>query len=239
MTASLYPVAILAGGLATRIRPLTAQTPKALLPINGKPFLFHQLTLLRNQNISRVVLCVGFLGEQIQAYVGNGQAFGMQMSIIALMVQHLLGTAGALKRALPLLGENFFVLNGDSYLPCDFAAVQTTFQQQGKPALMTVFRNNDQWDKSNIEFRDGQILEYNKANPTPKMHHIDYGLSIFNRSVFDSIPANQPHDLSLLNQTLIHNHLLSAHEIPTRFYEIGSFSGIVELDAHLAGSKVC
>lgn len=238
MSTTLYPVAILAGGLATRIRPLTAQTPKALLPINGKPFLFHQLKLLRDQHISQVVLCVGFLGEQIQAYVGDGAAFGLKVAY-CFDGPTLLGTAGALKRALPLLGENFFVLNGDSYLPCDFAAVQTTFQHQQKPALMTVFRNHNQWDKSNIEYRDGQILEYNKANPNANMHHIDYGLSIFNQSIFNDIPADQPYDLALLNQTLIRNHLLSAHEISTRFYEIGSFSGIAELNTHLSGKPVC
>lgn len=231
----LYPIAILAGGLATRIRPLTAKTPKALLPLNGKPFLFHQLKLLRDQNIRRVVLCVGFLGEQIQAYAGDGAAFGMQIDY-CFDGPTLLGTAGALKRALPLLGENFFVLNGDSYLPCDFAAVQTTYQQQGKPALMTVFRNQDQWDKSNIEYHDGKIIEYNKAHPTAKMHHIDYGLSIFNRSVFAAIPADQPYDLALLNQTLINNDLVSAHEVSQRFYEIGSFSGLTELDVYLTGS---
>ena len=232
---SLYAVAILAGGLATRIRPLTAQTPKALLLLNGKPFLFHQLKLLQAQNIRRIVLCVGFLGEQIQAYAGDGAAFGMQIDY-CFDGPTLLGTAGALKRALPLLGENFFVLNGDSYLPCDFAAVQTAYQQQGKPALMTVFRNQDQWDKSNIEYRDGNIIEYNKAQPTARMHHIDYGLSVYNHSVFDSIPTNQPYDLALLNQILINNNLVSAYEVLQRFYEIGSFSGLAELDTYLTNS---
>lgn len=234
----LYSVAILAGGLATRIRPLTAQTPKALLLLNGKPFLFHQLKLLREQNIRRVILCVGFLGEQIQAYAGDGSGFGIQIDY-CFDGPTLLGTAGALKRALPWLGESFFVLNGDSYLPCDFTNVQTAYQQQGKPALMTVFRNQDQWDKSNIEYRDGKIIEYNKAHPNAKMHYIDYGLSIFNRSVFDSIPADQPYDLALLNQTLISHQLMSAYEVSQRFYEIGSFTGLTELDTHLAGSKIC
>src|SRR5687767_5305656 len=148
MTTQSFPVAILAGGLATRLHPLTESIPKALVKIHGEPFLAHQLRLLRNRGIDRVTMCTGFLGEMIEEYLGNGERFGIRVSY-----SHdgpvLLGTGGAIRRALPLLDEKFFVLYGDSYLPCDYAAVQNAFLDSARPGLMTVYRNQGQWDSSN------------------------------------------------------------------------------------------
>ena len=113
------PVAILAGGLATRLRPVTEDTPKALLDVAGKPFVVRQLEYLRQQGIVRVVLCVGYLGEQIRAVVGDGSALGLEV-LYSWDGPQLLGTGGALRHALSALGEQFMVLYGDSYLPIDF-----------------------------------------------------------------------------------------------------------------------
>src|SRR5262245_20448037 len=166
MTQRLFPLAILAGGLATRLRPLTATIPKALLEVNGEPFIVHQLRLLRAHGIERVVVCAGHLGEMIQEVVGNGSDFGVQVRV-AFDGPRLLGTAGALKRTLPLLGEAFFVLYGDAYLPCDYGAVQSAFAHSGRLALMTVFHNDGRWDTSNVEFVDGSLVAYDKHYPTP------------------------------------------------------------------------
>ena len=152
----MLPVAILAGGLATRLRPLTETIPKSLVEINGEPFLWHQLRLLRANGIRRVVLCLSHLGEQVRDSVGEGGAFGLDIHY-SLDGPTLLGTAGALKRAEPLLGGSFFVLYGDSYLPICWAAVERAFLQSGQAGLMTVYRNEGQWDTSNVEFIDGRI----------------------------------------------------------------------------------
>lgn len=230
---SLYPVAILAGGLATRLRPLTTTLPKALVDINGEPFIAHQLRLLQKQGITQVVLCLGFLGEQVIDFVGNGHQFGLDVTFISDGPK-LLGTAGAIKRALPLLGEHFFVLNGDSYLPCHFAAVQATFEHCKKPGLMTVYHNQGKWDASNVEYRDNAIIAYDKVNKTDRMLHIDYGLEVFSRDAFDHVPNDEPYDLAILFQDLLKKNALAAHEVPERFYEVGSFAGITELSYHLA-----
>ena len=140
MSTATFPVAILAGGLATRLRPQTESVPKALIDINGEPFLAHQLRLLRALGIDKVVLCVGYLGEQIVRLVGDGSQFGLQVAY-SFDGPALLGTAGAIKQALFLLDESFFVLYGDSYLECDYRAIQTAFERAGKLALMTVYRN--------------------------------------------------------------------------------------------------
>src|SRR5580700_2704060 len=157
----MLPVAILAGGLATRLRPLTETIPKSLVEINGQPFLWHQLRLLRESGIGRVVLCVSHLGEQVRDSVGDGHDFGLHIDY-SFDGPILLGTAGALKRALPLLGEAFFVLYGDSYLPIDLGAVEAAFRASGKTGLMTVYPNHGQWDSSNVEFVDSEIVTYNK-----------------------------------------------------------------------------
>ena len=233
MTPALFPVVILAGGLATRLRPLTETIPKALIEINGEPFIAHQLRLLRKNNITQVVLCLGFLGEQITEYVGDGSRFELNVSYV-FDGPTLLGTAGAIKQALPLLKDDFFVLYGDSYLPCDYLAVQQAFIESQQPALMTVFENNSLWDTSNVEFAQQTIVSYNKIHRTQRMRYIDYGLGVFNRLAFDQIPANHPYDLALLYQDLLKRQQLAAFEIKQRFYEIGSFTGIEELGQYLA-----
>ena len=177
------PVAILAGGLATRLRPITEKIPKALVPVAGRPFLEHQLHSLRDQGIRRVVLCLGYLGEMVRQEIGPGRAFGLDIAY-SFDGPTLLGTAGAIRQALPLLGEEFFVLYGDSYLRVDYHAALCAFRASQKPALMTVFRNRDQWDTSNVWFEDGQIRMYSKKDRVPEMHYIDYGLSLFRSSVF-------------------------------------------------------
>jgi NDP-sugar pyrophosphorylase family protein len=234
----MLPIAILAGGLATRLRPITETIPKALIEIAGEPFLGHQLRLLSRGGIRHAVLCVGYLGEQIREYAGDGSAFGMRVEY-AFDGPQLLGTAGAIQRALPLLAEAegadaFFAIYGDSYLPCDYGAVAKAFRDAAQPALMTVFRNQGQWDSSNVEFSGGRILAYDKANRTPRMQHIDYGLGVFRRQAFAHVPESQPYDLAALYQSLLRQGELAAWESPQRFYEIGSQAGIGELTEFLS-----
>jgi len=226
-------VAILAGGLATRLRPLTETIPKALVEIHGRPFISWQLDWLRDQGVRRVVVCAGYRGEQIQEVVGDGRAWDLQVDWL-FDGPVLLGTAGALKRALPLLAGPFFVLYGDSYLPVPWRPVQETFDASGQLALMTVFRNEGQFDRSNVEFANGRIVVYDKKALTPRMQHIDYGLGLFAPAAFDSIPEGQPSDLAALYAALLARDELAAYEVHERFYEIGSWEGIEATTAFLA-----
>ena len=228
-------VAILAGGLATRLRPITERVPKVLIPVAGKPFLAHQLALLRRQGIARAVLCLGHLGEMVQRDFGDGAAHGVKLEY-SFDGPVLLGTGGALKRALPLLGEKFFVLYGDSYLPIDFRPVAECFERSGKPGLMTVFQNEGRFDTSNVVFGDGEIKVYDKKNKVPEMRHIDYGLSLFKASAFDGWPADKPFDLADVMQRLVAQKQLAGFEVNERFYEIGSHEGLAELEALLRAS---
>lgn len=230
----MLPVAILSGGLATRLRPVTETIPKALIEIHGEPFLAHQLRLLERSGITRVVLCVGHLGDQIRKYLGDGSRFGVEAEY-SFDGPQLLGTAGAICRALPLLGEAFFVLYGDSYLPCDYARIASAFLEQPKLGLMTVFRNEGRWDTSNVEYSGGRILDYRKTNPTPRMRHIDYGLGAFRKPVFDGVPPDRPHDLAAIYQALLLRGELAAYEVSERFYETGSEQGIRDFAQFISG----
>ncbi len=224
---SRLPVAILAGGLSTRLGPLAKTTPKTLLDVAGKPFIARQLDCLRQQGIGRVVLCLGHLGEQVRAFVGDGSAFGLEARY-SWDGPLLLGTGGALKRALPLLGAHFVVIYGDSYLLIDFEAVERSFAASGKPALMTVLRNDNQWDKSNVLFRNGCIIEYNKRAPGQNMTHIDYGLGVLSAALLEDVPAGGPFDLADIYHDLSVRGLLAGLEVFGRFYEIGSPAGLAE-----------
>ena len=229
-----FPIAVLAGGLATRLGPLAENLPKSLLSVAGEPFLAHQLALLRNQGIKRAVLCVGHLGEKVNAAFGNGASFGMTLEY-SYDGPRLIGTGGAVRKALPLLGDQFFVMYGDSYLPIDFEPIASAFCQSGKAGLMTVFRNENRWDTSNVRFENGRILEYSKGHPTASMHHIDYGLSVFAARAFAG--TTEVFDLSELLVRLIAQGDLAGHEVQQRFYEIGSPRGLDELEKFLSSKK--
>lgn len=228
----MLPCAILCGGLATRLRPVTETIPKALISINGEPFLHHQLKLLRSRGITEIVLCVGYLGEMVQAFGGDGSRFGVTLRY-SFDGPKLLGTGGAIRQALPLLGQAFFVLYGDSYLECDYHAVDSSLAASQKRGLMTIFRNEGNFDTSNVEASDGIILRYDKKQRTPAMQYIDYGLGAFHRSVFEEQPAEEVIDLASVYQGLLAQGQLAAFEVTQRFYEIGSPDGIKDLERHL------
>jgi MurNAc alpha-1-phosphate uridylyltransferase len=221
------PVAILAGGLATRLHPVTQTIPKALVDVAGQPFILRQLDYLRRQGVARVVLCVGYLGEQIKAVVGDGSSRGLSVSYSQDWPK-LMGTGGALSRALPLLDSQFLVLYGDSYLPVDFARVEQAFLDSGKPALMTIQRNADQWDKSNVLFSNDVLVEYNKRTPRPEMRHIDYGLGAISSQILAKQSTLEPFDLADIYHSLSLSGDLAGYEVHERFYEIGSHEGLAE-----------
>ena len=224
---SQIPVAILAGGLATRLRPITEKIPKSLVPVADRAFLSHQLELLYARGIRRAVLCIGYLGEMIQKDFG-AEKCGLKLEY-SFDGPKLLGTGGAIKCALPMLGDEFFVLYGDSYLPIDYAPIAEFFHRSGKQGLMTVFRNEGKFDTSNVVFKDGEIKVYDKKNKVPEMHYIDYGLSLFKSSVFDAYAADQVFDLAEVMGRLVREKQLAGFEVPERFYEIGSPAGLAEL----------
>jgi len=228
----MLPVAILAGGLATRLRPITQTIPKALIEVAGKPFVAHQLQYLRQQGVTSITLCIGYLGEMIQEFVGDGSHWDLSVSY-SPDGPVLLGTGGALKQAIPMLGERFFVLYGDSYLPINYANVQKAFTDSNQLGLMTVLKNKNQWDRSNVQFELGKLIEYNKEIINPSMHYIDYGLGALQASVLGHYPDGEPFDLSKVYNELSMRQQLAGYEVFDRFYEIGSIQGIADTQTYL------
>jgi len=230
------PIAILAGGLATRLYPETKVVPKALLEVAGRPFIYHQLILLKNKGISEAVICIGYLGDQIRKFVKNGSTLGLKVNY-SFDGKPLLGTGGALRKAASLLGEVFWVTYSDTYLDTDYKAILDYFHTQNRLGLMTVFKNENRWDKSNIQFYGGRILNYDKKNPAQDMKHIDYGLTILRREALAEIPIGKVFDLADLYKRLICRGELLGYEVRQRFYEIGSPEGLQETRKYLKGLK--
>ena len=226
------PVAILAGGRATRLGQLAADLPKAMIPVAGRPFVDHQLELLQRKGVRQIVFCVGHLGDQIEAHVGDGSRYGLAVRY-AYDGERLLGTGGAVRRALPLLGPLCYVVYGDAYLDIDYAAVLDHFLGRPEPALMTVFHNGGRWDTSNVLFRDGRIIRYNKRQPDPEMTYIDYGASLYRAAALERIPPDEPYDLGDLTDALAADGLLAGYEVTQRFYEVGSVEGIRETEQYV------
>jgi NDP-sugar pyrophosphorylase family protein len=229
---SLPPLALLAGGLATRMRPATQRIAKSMLRVAGEPFIAHQLRLVAGEGVTHVVVCAGHLGEQISDFVGDGAHFGCHVEY-SWDGAALLGTGGALRRALPLLGERFFVMYGDSLLPTPFRPVWEAFRDSAMPALMTVFRNEGRWDNSNVAFEAGAIRAYDKAARTARMHHIDYGLGALEAAALAQRPPGERFDLADFYRDLAAAGRLAGFEVAERFYEIGSPAGLAETSTFL------
>jgi NDP-sugar pyrophosphorylase family protein len=234
--APISTIAVLAGGMATRMRPLTETVPKALLEVAGEPFVAHQLRLFRREGIARVVLCIGYLGQRIAEFVGDGSHFGLAVSY-SFDGEQLLGTGGALRKALPHLGDRFYVIYGDSYLDIPYAPVARHYVRSGKDGLMTVFRNEGRWDTSNVAFENGNILAYSKTSHRSDMKYIDYGLGILSASTLLAYGERDIFDLAIVYDALIARGQLAGYEALHRFYEIGSPAGLVETAAYIAGGN--
>lgn len=228
------PLALLAGGLASRLGAMTERVPKSLLEVAGEPFVAHQLRLLAGQGIRDVVICCGHLGGMISDYVGDGERFGCGVRY-SFDGPPLLGTGGAIRKALPMLGSRFWVMYGDSYLPVAFFPALRAFEDSMKSGLMTVFQNDDRWDASNVEFAEGRIVRYAKREQSLEMRHIDYGLGIYSAAAFAHWPEGAAFDLSEVQSDLIARGAMAGFEVPDRFFEIGSVDGLAETDAFLRG----
>ncbi len=229
MNPAKIPVAILAGGLATRLKPITEKIPKLLVEVAGEPFFTHQIRLLRKAGLDHLVVCVGYLGEMIVDGYGDGAKWGVRIEY-SFDGPKLLGTGGALIRALPMLGDVFYVLYGDSYLPIDYLAVGEAFLRSGRLGMMTVFENSERFDSSNVWFEGGAIRAYDKKMKVPSMRHIDYGLGLFRKAAFDGFARDQVVDLADVQKELLRRNELAGFEITQRFYEVGSHAGLRELD---------
>jgi NDP-sugar pyrophosphorylase family protein len=232
---------ILAGGLATRLRPRTLTTPKFLLPVAGRPFGAWLLERLAACGYSRALLCIAHLGEQIREVIGDGSSFGIEVQY-ADEGEKLLGTAGAIRRAASELAPQFLVTYGDSYLPFDYAA--PVRELEGHPdadGVMAVFKNQGQWDKSNTEVRLDErgelwVERYEKGKDDPRLDHIDYGATALRREVILRIPEAVPWGLDRIQFELARDRRLRAHLAHARFFEIGSEAGLLELDRRLSAA---
>jgi len=225
-------VALLAGGMATRLYPLTKVIPKSLVDVAGRPFIRHQMELLRRNGVVNIVICAGYLGEKIQEALCDGGEMGLYIQYV-FDGPRLLGTGGAIRHALPLLGDPFFVLYGDSFLEIDYRQIEQEFLRCAKLGLMTVYKNSGRWDQSNVLFRNGQIVAYDKKNPIAEMQYIDYGLGVLRKAAFDGVPEGQFYDLASVYRALVTREQLAGFEVHRRFYEIGSPEGLVETRAYL------
>jgi NDP-sugar pyrophosphorylase family protein len=228
----LPPIAILAGGLAKRMRPVTDTIPKAMIEVAGEPFIAHQLRLLRREGAGRVVLCLGYRGEQVRDFVRDGAQFGLEVRY-SFDGESLLGTGGAVRKALPLLGPVFFVTYGDSYLDFVWSDAYAAFKRGGCSGLLTVFANANRWDTSNVIFREGRVLVYDKRNCVPEMRHIDYGAAVLKTEAIAGHASDRVFDLGDVYSDLAGAGQLLGYEVERRFYEIGSARGLADLETYL------
>ena len=212
--------------------PHTKRIPKALLPVAGRQFADWQLRGLAAQGVTRVVYSIGHLGHQIRAALGDGSMWGLQIEYVDDGAVKL-GTGGAVRNAIEVAAlDEFFVLYGDSYLQVSFGDVASQFQSSGLPALMTVMRNEGQWDTSNATFVDGIVTRYSKGSePGSELRYIDYGLLAFRAEVVaQRIGLGETADLADLCRALSDEGRLGGFEAKERFYEVGSPQGLKDLE---------
>jgi NDP-sugar pyrophosphorylase family protein len=231
-----FPIAILAGGLGTRLHPLTLDRPKSLVSVNGYPFIGWQLKLLKKSGVDSVVLCLGHKARDVLNFVGTGENFGIKVQYS--IEEEPLGTGGALKKALPLLGDLFGVLYGDSYLPVDYLKVLDTFKRIDKLGLMTIYRNQGHYDVSNVALDTSGNIRYSKKSASTGMEFIDYGLSYFRKEALRDFVSFDKFDLADALESLSLDGQIASYEVRNRFYEVGSFRGILDLERYLEREQI-
>ena len=225
-------VIIIAGGLGTRLGQLTLNQPKSMIQILGKPFIEYQFDLLTKGSVTDVVLCLGYQGKQIADYCGDGRKFGVNLRYS--FEDKPLDTAGAIKLAEPLLEEYFFTLYGDSYVFIDFKDMLSSIRKGNKIGAMSVFQNQDRFDKSNTAVVDGRVTFYSKEQRA-NLKYIDYGVNLFRKEVLKLIPNGEPYSMGTLFNQLIGRQELLAYEVKKRFFEIGSVNGLTEFTEYVKG----
>ena len=228
----MYPVAIIAGGKATRLYPVTHDIPKSMIKISSKPFIHWQLKMLSQSGIKEVILCLGVNSQLIIDYVGDGSQYDLEVKY-SVDGDAPLGTGGAIVKALPFLGKDFGVVYGDSYLPINYEEIMLHYKSQKCLALMTILENSNKYDKSNVEYKNQKIIQYSKKNQNSKMNHIDFGFSIFNKKIFDKAPMGVTIDLQEIIGNVVKSGELLGYEVTQRFYEIGSFKGIEDFKKYM------
>jgi len=227
---------ILCGGKATRLYSLTKKISKSMVRIEGRPFLEYQIELLRKNGIFDIILCIGNKGGQIKKYFRDGKELGVKIKY-SKDGKKLLGTGGALKKAESLLREVFLVMYGDSYLPFSFRSAIKFFEKSDKLGLMTVLKNQNKYEKSNIALKGEMVVYYDKEKKAKEIKYIDYGLSAFKKIALNFFLENQTYDLSQLHKFLIEEKQLLAFEVKQRYYQIGSIDGLREFERHIAKNK--
>ncbi len=224
-------VVVLMGGLGTR---LGVDTPKSMVNVCGWPFFRYQFNLMRNWGFRKFVFCVGHGAEDIVSYFGDGKWLDTEITY-SYDGETLLGTGGAIKKAMPLLEDNFMVIYGDSYMDINYLELIVKYKQEarrGKYGLMVIMNNHNQYDMSNVECYNGEIIEYSKKEPTLFMDYIDYGISIFRKEVFSLFLINH-FDLSQVHDILIRSKILGNYVATRRFYEIGTPAALEEFKQYV------
>lgn len=223
---------ILAGGLGTRLKPITQRIPKVMLSINGKPFLLYLLEHLRRQGITEIILCIGYLGEQVRNFLQDGESFGLKIRY-SQEEEKLLGTGGALRQAQNLLDEYFLVINGDTYLPINYGDLEKSFLRCGKKALAVVYDNNEKTGvKNNVELdKELMIIRHDKERDDSGLKYVDAGVLVLKREALNFIGEECPISLEKgLYPTLIQQNELKAYITEQRFYDIGNLEQLKTFD---------
>ncbi len=230
-------VVVLMGGLGTRLKEYTKNCPKSMVEVEGKPFFDYQLNLMVKQGFKKFLFLVGFGGEQIEDYYGDGAELKISITY-CYDGERLLGTGGAIRRAYHLLEEEFMVIYGDSFMDIDYEETIYRFalgKEEGKESLMTVLRNKNLFDKSNVLIKEGTLLLYDKHNPIPEMEYIDYGICLYLKKLWRDYEDGEAFDISKIQKEQSILGKMAVHIVTKRFYEIGSQKSLEEFSEYVKG----
>ena len=228
----MFSILIICGGLGTRLYPITKNLPKSLIEINNRPFIYWQLKYIEQQGFKDIHLCLGNMGEMVEEAVKKFKLINLNITF-SYDGDKLLGTGGAIVNALSNVTDDLFIQYGDSYLPVNYKKIQNSYLSNDKKILMSIIKNNNKWDKSNVIYKDSKLLEYNKKNYSDNMEYIDYGLSIVSKTIFESYNQKETIDLADIFQKASINSQIIGYEVSEKFYEIGSKEGIKDFKEYL------
>lgn len=223
---------IMAGGKGTRLRPVTNNLPKAMVPANDKPFLEHLLIMLKKRGVTDIVLCVSYLGEQIKSYFGDGTKFGLNI-VYSYDGEELLGTGGALKKTESLLNNSFFFINGDVYYDLDYRKIAEEFEKNPTLGLMVVYHNRDKITQNNVIVQKGKLLRYDRDRIDPKLNEVDGSVYVFKKEILDMLPEGKSALEIETFQKLIDSNQFRVYMPENRYYTNGTPEKLKLFEKHL------
>ncbi len=206
--------------------------PDSLIDVEGRPFMEYQLELLKEYSVTDIIVCPGYLGENIHFYFSNSKDFGLNIRYSDNIARDF-GTGGILKKSLSLLESHFYVLYGDSYFPINYSGIMDFFKKSGKMGLFLVYKDHDFEKKGSIIISNRLVKDFDPQNQEKDMPYKYSNVCILAKKIFNLLSGEQFIALEDIFKYLIERDELLSFEISKPNIEISTQQGFDQFKKYM------